>query len=234
MKPSLRENQESREFLSLAGPVGVLAVHGGRIEPGTEAIARFVARHSGASLYVYSGLRSEGNLALHRPSHRTDFSSRKLLLRLIKHIRVAISIHGHGRGQDRVYVGGLNEELGRQFLELAPPALPGYKWISEPARIPPGMRGRNPNNIVNLPSLHGIQLELPRSLRRTQEGTAGRHLEPVADALILSRVLVRLVDVVINSSGPSASRCPEASEHAGSPSSSVPLNNGACPGRIKR
>lgn len=176
------------ELLHVAGPVGLLALHGGGIEPGTEAIARLVARETGASLYVYAGRLPRGNLRLHRPSHRNP-DIPPFLCGFLDHVRVAISIHGHGRSLRCVYLGGLNEALIRRLAQMARAALPRYEWVSEPSAIPPELRGRHPRNMVNLPADKGMQLEIPRSLRQIRHGA-----EPTGDALVLSRVLCELVN----------------------------------------
>jgi phage replication-related protein YjqB (UPF0714/DUF867 family) len=186
------EHTKANVLLHVAGPVGLLALHGGGIEPGTEAIARFVARDTGASLYVYAGRLPRGNLRLHRPSHRNP-DIRPLLQGFLDHVRVAISIHGHGRGLTRVYLGGLNGALVRRIVEMARPALPHYEWVSEPSAIPPDLRGLHPRNTVNLPPDKGVQLELPRSLRRTTNPERGQPSKPTGDALVLARILSRLV-----------------------------------------
>ena len=186
------------EFLFLGGPLGLLAIHGGGIEPGTEEIARFVAHKSGASLYIYAGRRSTGNLSLHRPSHDMGHENRPLALRFLSHVKTAISIHGHGRNRKSVYVGGLHQNMVQGFVEFVRPALPRYQWISEPEFIPPEIRGRNPNNIVNLPPAQGMQLELPRELRQTRPIPGSKHLEPAGDAEVLSRLLVCFVDRLVH------------------------------------
>jgi phage replication-related protein YjqB (UPF0714/DUF867 family) len=194
----MRGTGDSVEFVDLAGSVGLLALHGGRIEPGTEEIARFVAGRAGASLYVYSGRRPAGNRALHRPSHRTVPSRRPLLQQFLAHVATLISLHGHGRRQSHVYVGGLNTNMARGFVELVRPVLPRYAWICEPERIPPGMRGIDPRNVVNLPPGRGMQLELPRGLRQSRRAPGKTDLEPSGDALVLSRLLVQFVGRVMH------------------------------------
>jgi phage replication-related protein YjqB (UPF0714/DUF867 family) len=192
------EHDCTREFLQLAGSLGLLAIHGGGIEPGTEEIARFVANHSGASLYIYSGRLPAGNLSLHRPSHGEEIENRPLVCRFLNHVNTAIAIHGHGRGQKCAYVGGLHRGMVLAFVELARSALPQYEWISDPEIIPPRIRGRNPNNIVNLPPAQGMQLELPKELRQIKSTLDGESFEPAGDALVLSRLLTRFVRTLMD------------------------------------
>jgi phage replication-related protein YjqB (UPF0714/DUF867 family) len=188
---------DTSEHLYLGGSLGLVAVHGGGIEPGTEEIARFVAYHSGASLYVYAGRRATGNLSLHRPSHRTKLQDRPLVMKFLKHVNMAISIHGHGRNERCAYVGGLHQAMVRQFVKVAQATLCEYEWIFDLESIPLEIRGQNPNNIVNLPPDQGMQLELPRNLRRTELTPDGKKFEPAGDALVLSRLLVRYISTMM-------------------------------------
>jgi|GEM_PF-775268 len=181
------------ELVHVAGPVGILALHGGGIEPGTEAIARFVARETGASLYIYAGRLPRENLRLHRPSHSAASEISPPLQQFLNRVRLAISIHGHNRNKDCVYLGGLNDALAARLAAVAWDALPRYGWISDPVAIPLGLRGRHPRNAVNLPLDRGVQIELPRSLRGTRTGAEGRPPEPTGDALVFAQVLSRLV-----------------------------------------
>ena len=196
----MSKGREVQEYLRLQGPLGLMAIHGGGIEPGTEEMARFVAYHSGASLYVYAGRLSGGNLSLHRPSHDGRIEQRALVVQFLKHVKTAISIHGHGRRQKRAYVGGLHQSMVQRFVEIARPALSQYEWISDPKIIPPGLSGRSPSNVVNLPPAKGMQLELPLKLRQTKVTPDGRGFEPAGDALLLSRLLISFVTTLIDES----------------------------------
>jgi phage replication-related protein YjqB (UPF0714/DUF867 family) len=116
------------------------------------------------------------------------------LSEFLDHVQTAIAIHGHGRGQDFVYVGGLHQTMAQRFIEIARPALPEYQWVCDPEDIPSGLRGLDPKNIVNLPPNQGMQLELPKALRQTRPSSTGGHLEPDGDARVLSRLLIGFVD----------------------------------------
>jgi phage replication-related protein YjqB (UPF0714/DUF867 family) len=84
-----------------------------------------------------------------------------------------------------------------QFVEIAQADLSHYEWIFDPESIPPKIRGRDPNNIVNLPPAQGMQLELPRDLRQTKAAADGRKLEPAGDALVLSHLLVSYISMLM-------------------------------------
>lgn len=196
----MSEGREVQEYLRLEGPLGLMAIHGGGIEPGTEEIARFVAYHSGASLYVYAGRRPGGNLSLHRPSHDGRIEERAMVVQFLKHVQTAISIHGHGRGKNRAYVGGLHQSMVKRFVKLVRPTLAHYEWIWDPKIIPPGLSGRSPSNVVNLPPSKGMQLELPVKLRETRRTPDGRGFEPAGDALLLSRLLISFVGTLMDES----------------------------------
>ena len=197
---TMNDGKDIEEYLRLAGPLGVMAIHGGGIEPGTEEIARYVANRSGASLYVYAGRRSTGNILLHQTSHTINIEERPLAVRFLNHVDTAISIHGHGREKNRVYAGGLHQNMVQRFVELARPALSAYEWISDPEVTPPELRGQSKFNIVNLPPSRGMQLELPRKLREIKPVNDQKGFEPAGDALVLSRLLVRFVSLLIHES----------------------------------
>jgi phage replication-related protein YjqB (UPF0714/DUF867 family) len=196
----MAQGKDVQEYLRLEGPLGLMAIHGGGIEPGTEEIARFVAGHSGASLYVYAGRRAGGNLSLHRPSHDMKMEERALVVQFLNHVKSAISIHGHGRRQNLAYVGGLHQNMVQRFAELVRPALSQYEWISDPKIIPPGLSGRSASNVVNLPPAKGMQLELPPPLRKTKKRPDGEGFEPAGDALRLSLLLISFVTTIIDES----------------------------------
>jgi phage replication-related protein YjqB (UPF0714/DUF867 family) len=187
-----------KEECVLRSPVGFMALHGGSQDRGTDAIARRVAEECGASLYA---IVQPPELRLHLTSHRHDPDQSTVFRGFLDHIRIAISIHGFGRDTfslwtdptrglivepygppDRgaqtgpltgVIVGGLNPELVQRARTLFSEHCPGFHVADERVRL-----GFHPKNPVNLPSEHGVQLELPPGLRGI--GPYGEHLTPDA------------------------------------------------------
>ena len=83
-----------REECMLRSYVGFMALHGGSQDRGTEQIARRAAEQAGASYYAIvhpSGLRVHLTSRLHNPDHSV------YLRAFLKHVDVAISVHGFGR-----------------------------------------------------------------------------------------------------------------------------------------
>lgn len=136
--------------------VVVAAPHGGGIEPGSDELA---ARIAGAehALYAFQGLRAHDNDALHLTSARFDEPA---ALALVTAAEAAVTVHGCRGRRERVYVGGLNDELGARVCEALSHA--GFPVADPPA----GLQGRKPANLTNRPRRAGVQLELSWPLRR--------------------------------------------------------------------
>lgn len=163
------------EALSIAGSVGVMALHGG-IEKATASIARETARLTGASLYV---VEQPEDLAWHIPSVRYRPEQSTRLAAFLDHVRTAVSIHGFGRKDlpRTVLVGGRNTQLGRH-IAAALRTETDLRVIDEADEIPPGLRGVHRHNPVNVPPEAGVQLELSQSARATP------HREGLVNALV--------------------------------------------------
>jgi phage replication-related protein YjqB (UPF0714/DUF867 family) len=183
------------EHSVLAGPVGVMAFHGG-LEGGTEVIAARAAAATGASLYT---VVQPPNLRWHLPSHRVGAGASPRLSAFLEHVEVAIAVHGYGRpGRSRhLLVGGTNRRLAALLADALRRHLPGWEAIDDLAEIPAEMRGVHPDNPVNRPRHGGVQLELPATARgapRPGSGDAG-------PAVPLPGVVDALVEVIHSSSG---------------------------------
>jgi phage replication-related protein YjqB (UPF0714/DUF867 family) len=201
-----------REECVLRSSVGFMALHGGSQDRGTEQIAERAAEQAGASYYAIvqpSGLRVHLTSRRHHPDHSA------LLRAFLEHVRVAISVHGFGRdgfalwieagrglviepygpartGQQTgplrgIIVGGLHSDLLRAARALLHDRFEGYHVADERVRL-----GFHPDNPVNLPSAHGIQVELPPGLRGI--GDFGETLVPRQDGVV-TEVVAALVEL---------------------------------------
>ncbi len=190
----------------MGSAVGFMALHGGSQDRGTDHIARQAAEQSGASYYAIvqpSGLRVHLTSRLHDP----DQSER--LGTFLRHVKIAISVHGFGRdgflfwinperglvidpyGPARVgaqtgplrgiILGGRNADLLGAARGLFHERLAGYHLADERVRL-----GFHPDNPVNLPLLRGVQVELPPGLRGI--GDLGEHLVPREDEMVVETI----------------------------------------------
>jgi phage replication-related protein YjqB (UPF0714/DUF867 family) len=203
-----------REECILRSNVGFIALHGGSQDRGTERIARQAAEQAGASYYAIThppGLRIHLTSRLHNPDHSAHLRA------FLKHVHIAISVHGFGRDSfalwldpDRgliiepygpairgkqtgplrgIIVGGLNGQLLGAARELFRGRFDGYHVADERVRL-----GFHPDNPVNLPSAHGVQIELPPGLRGI--GDFGDSFVPRQDRIV-GEVVAALVELAV-------------------------------------
>ncbi len=196
----------------LRSNVGFMALHGGSQDRGTEQIARRTADEAGASYYAIVqpfGLRVHLTSRLHDPDHSAHLRA------FLDHVDVVISVHGFGRDgfalwfdPDRglviepygpavrgrqtgplrgIIVGGLNAQLLNEARRLFHDRFGGYHVANERVRL-----GFHPDNPVNLPSAHGVQVELPPGLRGI--GDFGEILLPRQDGVV-SELVTALVEL---------------------------------------
>jgi phage replication-related protein YjqB (UPF0714/DUF867 family) len=194
------------EACVLGSAVGFMALHGGSQDRGTDHIARQAAEQTGASYYAIvqpSGLRVHLTSRLHDPDQS------ELLGTFLRHVKIAISVHGFGRdgflfwinpeqgpvidlygppllgGQTGplrgIILGGRNAGLLGAARGLFHERLAGYHLADERVRL-----GFHPDNPVNLPLLRGIQVELPPGLRGI--GDFGEHLVPREDEMVAATI----------------------------------------------
>jgi phage replication-related protein YjqB (UPF0714/DUF867 family) len=206
-----------REEWILRSNVGFMALHGGSQDRGTEQIARRAAEQAGASYYAVlhpPGLRVHLTSRLYDPEHSAHLRT------FLGHVDVAISVHGFGRdgfslwfepgrgltvepygpairgrqtGALRgIIVGGLNVQLLDVARQLFQGRFAGYHLADERIRL-----GFHPDNPVNLPSAHGVQVELPPGLRGI--GDFGETLIPRPDELV-NEMVAALVELATRAS----------------------------------
>ena len=190
------------EICSLRSTVGFMALHGGSQDRGTHEIASLAAELSGASYYAVVhpiGMRVHLTSRLHDPGDSDRLQA------FLAHVGIAISVHGYGR--DGFYievdsvggvviepygpalrgrqsgplrgliVGGRNAALVDAARRLFDDRFSGYHVADERVRL-----GFDPKNPVNLPSSHGVQVELPPGLRGI--GDFGEQLVPSHDEMV--------------------------------------------------
>jgi phage replication-related protein YjqB (UPF0714/DUF867 family) len=160
--------------------VGVVAPHGGSIEPGTSQIATAIAGDT-HNLYCFEGMlpRSEPHARLHITSHKFDEPRCVDLVARSDHV---VTVHGMREITERALIGGLDDELKETLRDGL--AAAGY----EAAIIDKGRYSAlSPMNICNRGRLgRGAQLELGRDLRillRSDDGALGRFAAIVRGAL---------------------------------------------------
>jgi phage replication-related protein YjqB (UPF0714/DUF867 family) len=191
-----------------------MALHGGSQDRGTDQLASGAAEQSAASYYAIvqpSGLRVHLTSRLHNPDHS------EALRTFLQHVEIAISVHGFGRegfslwvdpergpvieaygpalqgtqtGPLRgIIVGGRNRDLLDIARRLFHDRFAGFHVADELVRL-----GFHPDNPVNLPSKHGVQIELPPGLRGI--GDFGEHLKSNEDGVVTDTIaaLVELSD----------------------------------------
>jgi phage replication-related protein YjqB (UPF0714/DUF867 family) len=201
-----------REECVLRSNIGFMALHGGSQDRGTDQIARLAAEQAGASFYAIvhpPRLRVHLTSRLYDPDHSGSLQS------FLDHVDVAISMHGFGRDgfalwldPDRglviepygpairgnqtgplkgIIVGGRNAPLLDVARELFRRRFAGYHVADERIRL-----GFHPDNPVNLPSAHGVQIELPPGLRGI--GEFGETLVP-RQGEVINDVVAALVEL---------------------------------------
>jgi phage replication-related protein YjqB (UPF0714/DUF867 family) len=173
------------ESCVLRSRVGVLALHGGNLEQGTDAIAARAADQAGASLYTVC---QPADLYWHVPSVAFDPAVSPALAAFVDHVDIAVAVHGYGRRGmwTTLLVGGGNRPVAARLSAALRTHLgDGFDVVDDMAAIPAGLRGLHPRNPVNLPRHGGVQLELPP---RVRSGTGAPTYRPeyergVVDAL---------------------------------------------------
>jgi phage replication-related protein YjqB (UPF0714/DUF867 family) len=201
-----------REVCFLRSRVGFLALHGGSQDRGTEEIARRAAEAAGASYYA---IVQPPDLRVHLTSRLHEPDQSPCLRAFLDHVDVAISVHGFGRDgfalwidPDRglvieaygpalkgrqtgplrgIILGGRHAELLDAARQLFDGRFSEYHVADERVRL-----GFHPDNPVNLPPAHGVQIELPPGLRGI--GDLGESFVPRQDGVV-PEVVAALVEL---------------------------------------
>jgi phage replication-related protein YjqB (UPF0714/DUF867 family) len=211
----------------LRSPVGFMALHGGSQDRGTYEIASRAAERAGASFYA---IVQPPGLRVHLTSRLHDPADSERMRAFLKHVDIAISVHGFGRdgfclwidpvrglviepyGPARrgrqsgplrgIIVGGRNAGLLDVARRLLHDRFDGYRVADERVRL-----GFHADNPVNLPPSHGVQIELPPGLRGI--GDFGEQPAHRPDGVVIE-VIAALVELAEKARGlPSQSLQPQ-------------------------
>lgn len=170
--------------------VGVFAIHGGGIEMGTSELALAIAGKEW-SYYLFNGNKKQGNQRLHLTSTRFD---EPMACQLAGQCNRIITLHGAVGSDERVYVGGLDEQWG-QFVRKSLTKR-GFQVSDSPFHL----SGKERQNIVNRGRYKkGVQLELTTALRRALFpglGRAARKQPGPRFDLFVEAVRASIADVV--------------------------------------
>jgi phage replication-related protein YjqB (UPF0714/DUF867 family) len=179
------------EECTLRSAFGLMAFHGGNLEPGTDAIATRAAERAGASLYA---VRQPDDLYWHVPSVAFDPQVSPALAAFVDHVDVVVAIHGYGRDGmwTTLLTGGSNRALAARLAGALRGALgDGFAVLDDIAAIPRELRGLHPRNPVNLPRHGGVQLELPP---RVRTGTGAPTYRPEYEAAVVEALAAVAAD----------------------------------------
>ena len=157
--------------------VAIVAPHGGKIEPGTSEIARAIAGDL-HSLYLFEGIKRDGNKELHISSANFDDNE---CLELIRECDLVVAIHGKGG------VGLFTQFGGRDHAvrDLIQSKLEDAGFPTDPDANP-GLAANSRLNICNRGRTgRGVQLEIRFDLRRhlTKESGAAERLSRYSQAI---------------------------------------------------
>lgn len=182
------------EYTFLHTRVGVMAVHGGNIERGTEQIANYIAKNSNASLYVISPRTKKRDWKYHISSNKINPKESEKLTKFLKHVETAISIHGHIIKQKVVCVGGLNHALRQKVITVLQKDFEVVDAVQE-GGICKNLAAKNPKNVVNLCEKKGVQIEIPLIMRKVFKHTP-YEIMPSEDMKKLTHHLITIIQDV--------------------------------------
>jgi len=152
------EGRDYRIRIELRDPrILIMAPHGGRIEPTTAEIAEAIAG-TDYSLYIFEGLKADGNGVLHIESHLFD---EPCALRAVQKADIMVTVHGQvDQREEFVMLGGLNDGLRSEIQRQLEAA--GFQ--TRPPKE--GLMGTDPMNICNRGrGRQGVQMEVSRKTR---------------------------------------------------------------------
>ncbi|QIA28701.1 putative poly-gamma-glutamate hydrolase [Phage f2b1] len=156
----------------------VIAIHGGGIEGGTSELAKAFAEDTHSSLYLFEGIKSSGNTALHITS--THFDEPRGL-EAVSNATLCLSFHGYSSTTKHTLIGGADTDRKQRVFYALQAAGFSCELVPDDSKL----AGREPDNIVNKSQAQkGVQLELSTAQRQAMFSTftlAGREGSKTAE-----------------------------------------------------
>ena len=184
-------HEDILEYTILQGKIGVMAIHGGNIERGTEQIAYYIAKNSDSSLYVISPRTRKRDWKYHISSNKINPQESEKLSQFLDHVDTAISIHGHVIKKNVICVGGLNHALRRRVVEFLREDFDVTDAVEE-GGICRNLSARNSKNVVNLTREKGVQVEIPLTMRKVFEHKPYEEM-PSEETRLLAERLIQII-----------------------------------------
>lgn len=139
-------------------PVLISGLHGGGIEIGVTEASTIVAEKGGYDLFLFEGLRSTNNAALHVTG--TNYND-PTMVNMVTNAMQNVTIHGSSGDTPLIYVGGLDFALRNAIWEEL--VKKGFNVQIGTS----GIIGEEPNNIINRTRRGaGVTLELSSQQRK--------------------------------------------------------------------
>ena len=160
------EEQEGRDYfvtvLETDSTTAIMAIHAGKIEPGTSGIARALSQDGRwYNLYLFEGNKPRHNSRLHVASAHFD---EPRALQLASKMDRIVTIHGMVGDEPLVLAGGLDQGLKRDIVD----SLNAHGIPADMA--PPKFGASTTRNIANkTKSQKGVQLEISSALGRNYD-----------------------------------------------------------------
>lgn len=175
------------ECIDRGANITIIAPHGGRIEPRTDAITKAIAGHN-LNYYGFIAERGkiEGKKSMHITSHKFDEHK---ALELVGKSEIVIAIHGcnndHSTKDDskEIFMGGLDRNLISKLQETLENASLPICSLDTCDNFPSHFKGENPDNICNKGTTgKGIQFELTNAFRN-DGALCGKFISTVSHCL---------------------------------------------------
>ncbi len=154
----------------------IMAIHGGKIEGGTDQLAGLIADRGNYDSYVFKAMKKANNQDLHVTSTRYD---EPRALEMTSKATLTVSIHGFSGTTSETIVGGRDQSkaaIVKKHLSAS-----GFR-IKDTAKF----NGDDPTNIVNRNlNEKGIQLELSSAQRKafSEAHVLKKYAQAINDAL---------------------------------------------------